>query len=304
MKKRIWLAAVALIVAACGGGENSAKKQTNTEQSPAEGDQAAEQSGAKARLIKLWETDPVLTTSESIIYDPNADLLYVSCINGKPTDQDENGFIAQVNLAGEVVNPQWITGLDAPKGMGILDRTLYVTNIDELVAIDLAEGSIKQRYPVADAAFLNDVTIGEDGKVWFSDSNTDKIHVLENGEIKTWTAGIKGPNGLMLQDGKLFVTTMGSGELLAFDLKTQKPQAITSGLGGGDGLMSDQQGGYIASDWNGRVFHIAANGQTTELLNTKGDEIQSADIWYIADQQTVLVPTFFTNTIAAYQLEQ
>jgi len=295
-KTSIFAGLCSVLLLACG------QKSEHQDHATIEAASVAGHTTTTAPLVKLWESEAVLTTSESIIYDQDKDILYVSCIDGKPLDKDGKGFIAQVDLKGNVVTQQWVTGLDAPKGMGINEGKLYVTNIDELVEIDIERGEVVKRYPVEGGTFLNDVTVGKDGHVWFSDSQTGKVHILADGEVSTWTEGIAGPNGLMLRDGNLYVTTMGSHELLEISMETKAVKVLAGGLGGGDGLMDDAHGGFVASDWSGRVFHITGEGSVKELLNTKADQTNSADIWYLADQKLVLVPTFFKNTIAAYQL--
>ena len=65
-----------------------------------------------------WETDPTLTTCESVLYDQERDVLYVSNINGQPDGKDGNGFISKLNLDGKVTELEWVKGLNAPKGLG------------------------------------------------------------------------------------------------------------------------------------------------------------------------------------------
>ena len=43
---------------------------------------------------------------------------------------------------GKMTEAEWITGLNAPKGMAVLNRKLYVTDIDQLIEIDIKEGKI------------------------------------------------------------------------------------------------------------------------------------------------------------------
>ena len=69
--------------------------------------------------------------------------------------------------------------------MGIMDGKLYVTDIDEIVEIDVESSEISNRYPVEGAQFLNDLDT-HDGKVYFTDMRAGSIHVLENGTISTF----------------------------------------------------------------------------------------------------------------------
>ncbi len=71
--------------------------------------------------------------------------MFVSSINGQILDRDGNGYISRLSPDGKVVNAKWVTGLDAPKGMRSIGDTLWVSDIDEVVAIDIAKGQIAAR---------------------------------------------------------------------------------------------------------------------------------------------------------------
>jgi glucose/arabinose dehydrogenase len=127
-----------------------------------------------AELTEVWRTEGVLSTCESVLYNPERDLLFVSCINGSPAEKNEKGFIALLQSDGSIKELHWVTGLNAPKGMGIHKNKLYVADIDQLVVIDIKKGKVTDRIPVEGASFLNDIAIGSDGKIYFTDSCTLK----------------------------------------------------------------------------------------------------------------------------------
>src|SRR5687768_14246347 len=89
-------------------------------------------------LTLKWETETKLTTCESVIYDKERDVLYVSNIDGNPEAKDGNGFISKVSLDGKVTEEKWVKGIDAPKGLGLANGKLYVTDIDRVHEIDPA----------------------------------------------------------------------------------------------------------------------------------------------------------------------
>jgi hypothetical protein len=134
---------------------------------------------ATPSLTKKWETDTLLTTCESVIYDANNNILYVANINGDPSGKDGNGFISSLGLDGKVVNARWVAGMDAPKGMGIFNGKLYVSDIDRVHEIDIASAKITNTYKYDSAKFLNDITIDSTGIVYVSDSNAGNILKLE-----------------------------------------------------------------------------------------------------------------------------
>ena len=84
--------------------------------------QAQEQQGGveQTSINILWETPNDLNNPESVVYAPKQNVLFVSNIDGKPDQKDQNGFISKVSPSnGSIVELNWITGLNAPKGMAI-----------------------------------------------------------------------------------------------------------------------------------------------------------------------------------------
>jgi len=260
--------------------------------------------GAGIMLTELWASDTIFKTPESVYYDANQNILYVSNINGGPDVKDGNGFISTVGPAGNVIKLEWVTGLNAPKGMGGYDNLLYVTDIDELVIIDILTASIKERIQVPGAAFLNDVAIDLNGKVYFSDSGTGKIHVYENGKLKEWiTEGLQRPNGLYIEKDRILLTSSGSSDLKVIDPETGKFSVVTENIGAGDGVeYTGYEGYYLTSDWNGEVFLINPDFSKESLLRTKDKNINSADIGLNREDHAVYVPTFYDNRIVAYRI--
>ncbi|RDV15052.1 ATP-binding protein [Pontibacter diazotrophicus] len=241
-----------------------------------------------------------MTTAESTLYDEENNIIYVSNIQGNHSEKDGEGFISILRPDGSVSQMNWVTGLNAPKGMAIMDGKLYVTDIDELVEINIADSTVTNRYPVQGAAFLNDAaTDGE--KVYFTDSETGKVHVLENGSVNTVAEGMEGINGLAFNDaGEMFVLD-GKG-LRKYNMQDKTAEPVNETVTGGDGLVIIDDSTYIASRWQGEVYLIR-NGNEQLLLDTKGEESNTADIDYIEEEQLVLVPTFLKNRVAAYKLD-
>lgn len=252
------------------------------------------------QLEKVWQTTCDLKTPESVLYDNDRDVIYVANIDGNPTEKDGNGFISILNADGSEKNLKWITGLNAPKGMAVFEGKLYVSDIDELIEIDIKKGEIANKYPAAGAKFLNDVTACMNGKIFISDMQTAKIHVLEQNILTVWVEGapLESPNGLMAEKGKLYV---GDKNIYEFDIKTKESKMVVEDAGGVDGLEKNKDGDFVFSNWPGRIF-IHKNGKTIKLLDTAEKKINTADIDYSMKQDLILVPTFFDNRIVAYKI--
>ena len=283
MKNLLLLVLVSLIFAAC---------QTGTQETV---------SNAVPSVKNLWQTDTVLTTVESVIYDPTSDALYVSNIAGDPSGKDGNGSIGKVGLDGKVIAAQWVKGMDAPKGLGISNGKLYVADIDRIHEVDIATATIANSFAVDSAKFLNDITVDSNGRVFVSDSNTGNVYVLDNGAVSVWLTGLDGPNGLLAEGDKMMLALWNQKTLNVVDAGKQVTMKSDS-LENPDGIEAVGNGGYLVSSWNGMVHYVDQNGKATMIIDTRADSIGAADIEYIQEKNLLLVPTFFKNTVMAYEL--
>lgn len=259
---------------------------------------------SQATLTEIWRTDAVLSTCESVLFDEDRNLLFVSCINGQPMEKNGLGFIALLKPDGSMKELEWVTGLNAPKGMGVVDGKLYVADIDELVVINVEKARISDRIKVDGASFLNDVAIGKDGTIYFTDSDTGLVWTYKDGKLQKWLQGLERPNGLYIEEDRVLLTTSGSQDLRVIDRATGKMKVVTQGIGHGDGVeFTGQEGYYITSSWSGEVFLIQPDFSKVSLLKTSDQEINSADIGFNRTEQVVYVPTFFDNRVVAYRLK-
>jgi len=170
---------------------------------------------AQHSLEKIWQTDSTLKVPESVLYDAEARVLYVANIDGSPMEKDGNGSIAKVGLDGKIINNDWITGLDAPKGMGLYKNLLYVANITEVVVIDIDKTSIVQRIPVEGSACLNDVTVDSEGIVWYVKDNGSKEVLPDTRDQGMNSADI----GYDSENRILYIPTFYRNSVFAYQLK-------------------------------------------------------------------------------------
>jgi len=259
------------------------------------------------KLNKMWETDPVMITAESVNYDARRDVLYVSCINGTPTAKDGNGFIARIKPGGKLLNEKWVTGLNAPKGAAIVGNFLFVTDIDHLVKIDILKGKIVGRFPAPGSQFLNDAAADKDGNVYISDSSSvSTIYKFDGKKVSVWLTDkrIQHPNGLLRRGDTLLVGNGGNGKIFAVSFKDKTIKSYASSKYGVDGLKRAPGGNFIVSDWAGHIGQIAKDGSYHLLLDTSGEKINAADLEVIVDWKMLYIPTFFHNTVACYMIQE
>jgi len=258
---------------------------------------------AQVSLEKKWVVNKGLNIPESVFYYPEKDVYFVSNIHGEPLKKDGNGYISIIEKNGKLRTQKWATGLDAPKGMGVFNNTLFVTDIDRLVLIDIETGEIKNAFPVAGASFLNDIAISPEGKVYISDSQSKKIYVFHNNQVNTWLEldDYTFPNGMRYIDGKIVNGV--ANQILFIDVKTKSIETLTTSAGGIDGLVKDKKGNFVISDWQGLITYVDLGAGNTELWNVKEEPINTADMEYYAPENLLLVPTFQDNKVIAYEIK-
>ncbi|MES1215023.1 MAG: ATP/GTP-binding protein [Bacteroidota bacterium] len=253
------------------------------------------------QLIKKWETDTLLKVPESVLYDAIGKVLYVSNIDGKdPWGADGKGSVGKVGLDGKIIAVDWVTGLNAPKGLGLYGDKLYAADLSNVVVIDIKQAKIIQTIAVEGAEGLNDITVDKKGVVYVSDSKTKKVFRVENGKASLFLENLQGPNGLLADKETLFVLDNGGMYKVGADKSLQK---ITDGMEGGtDGIENVTGNDYLVSCWAGVVWYVKGDGSKEKLLDTREQKSNTADIGYDAKSRIVYVPTFWKNSIAAYEL--
>lgn len=253
-------------------------------------------------LSEVWKSENIFATPESVFYDVSRNQIYVSNINGQPTEKDGNGFLSLLAEDGTIKKLKWIEGFNAPKGMAVYENSLYVTDIDRVAIIDIKKGEIKKIIDVPGAQFLNDLAVDESGRVFITDMAKNQLLILENEKVNSWLESdeLTNPNGLAMENGNLLVGC--SNYLLSFDPKTKEFEYLVSETGGIDGLIPLGDGRYIISDWSGKIQLISANQPAIVLQNTTEENIQAADLGYISGQNLILIPTFFDNRVKIMKL--
>lgn len=256
-------------------------------------------------LTLKWKTDTIFSVPESVLFDAEKEILFISNISGNSGEKDGKGFISQMTPDGKIKKLEWVAGLDAPKGMGLYKNNLYVADLTRVIVIDIASGKISNTIEIPGARFLNDITVDKKGNVLVSDSGTGKIHNIKNNiaEIYFESKEFNRINGLLALDKGLYIADAGNGVnyKLTPDKKLEKFSETSQGA---DGIVLVGKDEYIVSSWSGEVFFVNAEGKSVKMLDTKGQKLNSADVEYDARTKTLYVPTFNGNTVMAYEFRR
>ncbi|WP_299754769.1 gluconolaconase [uncultured Pontibacter sp.] len=264
-------------------------------------------SRAPVELEQAWASDNTFKTPESALYDPQRNVIYVSNINNNTkTSKDGDGFISKLSPTGEVQELYWVSGLNNPHGLALHNNVLYVADMDEVVAISTQSGGVLGRYKADRARMLNGVAADDNGNIYVTDTEEDRIYVLRNGRISPWIDKTKAsrPNGISIRGNRMLVAFSGSGEVMLLDPETKRFSEWIDGVKAADGIDAVGDGSYLASSWNGEIFHIDERNRKWSLLNTTDQNMNTADIHYAAQPGLLLVPTFKDNRVVAYRLRE
>jgi hypothetical protein len=164
----------------------------------------------------VWTVSADLNAPESAYYDAASKSVFVSSINGQVAEKDGNGYISRLSPDGKLVSAKWATGLNAPKGLRSAGATLWVTDIDQVVGIEIASGRVASRIRIDGARFLNDLATAPDGTIYMSDSQAARIYAVKDGKASVFVEGedaLETPNGVLVDGGRLIVGSMGRGAL-------------------------------------------------------------------------------------------
>ena len=296
---------------------------------------AQQQQTTTTKIEKVWETITELKTPESVIYEPNENMLFVSNIDGAPDGKDNQGFISKVSsLNGSIIMLNWVTGLNAPKGMTIINNNttnntlLYVSDITDLVEINVNNGKIINRYNAPGSAFLNDVASDNQGYVYVADTVTNTIYRLDtknlgnnstnnnNASLQVWlqTPELNSPNGLYVDNSnkKLIVASLGafsnpSGSIRVVDLQNRTVSGLGNEgtavpIGGLDGIEADSTGRhyYVTDNSGGKLYVVNSNGTGYETLDLQNQG--AADLGVILNENLIIIPMIQDNKLEAYRI--
>ncbi len=265
-------------------------------------------------LKHLWDTDAVFLQPESVVYDIVRGSIYVSNINGAPDAVDGNGFISLVANDGKVKELKWVDGLNAPKGLALRGKQLFVSDINELVVIDIEKAEIIKKFSASDKSFLNDVAIASNGMVFVTDTATNRIYRLNQGKFEVWLEDprLASPNGAYIDNNNLMIGSWGNptdgwktdvpGHVLKVSLETKEITdfGTSDSVGNLDGIVKYTESSFLLTDWmTGTLLQLEANGNVETLLELKQG---TADMQLVNSKKILLIPQMTDGVLKAYRL--
>jgi hypothetical protein len=127
------------------------------------------------------------------------------------------------------------------------------------------------------------------------------VHRIVNDVPALYFDSLQGPNGLLFHDNSLYI--LDKGGLYKLDMNKNLTKIADGMEGGTDGVENVQGNEFIVSCWSGSLWYIKEDGTKEHMLDTREQKINTADIGYDKKKRIVYVPTFWKNSIIAYQLK-
>jgi sugar lactone lactonase YvrE len=255
-----------------------------------------------------------LSQPESVKYDADQDVYFITNMNGFGSVKDNNGYISRVRASNISDVQTFVQGgvhgvtLHAPKGTAIHGDTLWVCDIDALRGFDRHGGAPLATIDFAPygAVLLNDVAVGPDGSLYVTDTGiqmTDKGVVFSGGDklfvvgpnhaVRVAESGpqVDKPNGITWDAvGKRWLYVSFNpfhSKLYTFHEGDTTRAVLDSGHGRWDGVEALPDGRILLSSWTDSSVHLVANGRDERLVRNVP---APADIGVDTKRGLVLIP--------------
>jgi DNA-binding beta-propeller fold protein YncE len=275
-----------------------------------------------ARLIQRFEG---FDGPESVRYDADQDVYFVSNILGYGSEKDGRGYISRITAGTpsiEMFVQSGVRGvvLDAPKGLGIQGDTLWTADIDVLRGFHRRTGA-----PVGEidlrpfgAVMANDVALGPDGMLYVTDTGiemsragvfyhgSEKIFRISAGRTVSVLAsgsGLRFPNGITWDPaGKRWIVVSFDpfdSEIYVYEPGSSRRTVLAQGPGRFDGVEVLGDGRILATSWADSSLHvIQGDAHERVILNLW----QPADLGVDTRRQRVAIPLVLQGRVEVWEL--
>jgi sugar lactone lactonase YvrE len=225
---------------------------------------------------------PALERPAAAVWHEASQNWFVSSMAGSPLVTEPDGWISRIPRRDVKVEPVFVGGLQAPRGIATLGDILYVAEVEAVAVISVSRRIVERRQSIPKARRLSGVAVDGDGNIYVSDLLTNTIHVLPKAgqpQVFLKSKDLAGPNGLWVDGTDLLVAswgtvtdgatlqTLGPGHLQRIDLKTRRFKVFDTSAPTGrlSGVARSAEGLVVTDAGTGRVLLWSADGKVTTV---------------------------------------
>lgn len=284
--------AALLSVAACEPGSTDMEPAVPRVSRATEADGVATGWSREARFVRAISG---FQGPESVKYDAEQDVFFISNQTGAGSAHDGNGYISRVSASDADASSVFVESgkngavLDSPKGITLHGDTLWTADIDKLRAFDRHTGAPLTTIDFAamGAVQLNDLMIGPDGSIHVTDTGIimGRDGVVSTGPFRIFAVGPGGairvvPEGAALQQpngiawdsaGRRWIVVSFSaymGQIMALADGDARPQVLyQSAWGNFDGVEVLPNGAILFASWRDSAVHVFEKGKERRLVS-------------------------------------
>ena len=251
-----------------------------------------------------------LSGPESVRYDPELDLFFVSNFNGEAAG-DANGFVSKVSAEGEILELRFMEGserwpLHGGRGMYIDSRGLWLVDAGGVHLFDRNSGDQLDfvDFSEFEPGFPNDIVVTADGSLYVTDTGKSRVYRVSSGAVSLAVETTMAPNGITINPANgqlLMVPWTGPLEIVAWDIETNSLTSIGKLDGGGnyDGVEV-WKGSIITTSQEDTSLHIMVDGVDRRAIELPGNP---ADIGIDTKRNRVAVPYVGLNRVDIISLD-
>lgn len=233
-----------------------------------------------------------------------------------PLKKDGDGFISEVDADGQIVALRAFAPLDAPKGMAVVGRVLYVADIDRVVGFDIPGRArvLEIASPgVACGTLLNDLAVESDESLLVTDTLAGTVYRLRLADhsLSEIASHLDGANGIVVDPVArvAYVAGIGrrfaGGDLFTIPLGGGAARRLGTAHGLFDGIALLSSGELVVSDWvgltgprSGTLTRYAADGRWRGALTLPEPLHGPADFFYDRAREQLWIPRTVDGSVS------
>lgn len=263
---------------------------------------------------------------ESVKYDADQDVWFVTNMTGAGSMKDANGYISRISAAHPESATVFIASgtngvvLDSPKGMALHGDTLWVADISALRAFDRRTGAplATIEFATLGAVQLNDVAVGPDGEIYVTDTGimmapkgvlhlgpdrvfrvgaNQKVSVMAAAPTVTW------PNGILwngnTKQWNIVSFDPFNGRIFSLSANGDSVRVIRQGLGRLDGLELLPDGALVFTSWADSSIHLLKDGTDRKIIR---EVPEAADLGFDTRRNQLAIPLSLLGRVQIWSL--